>query len=395
MQCSNCGAALKSTAKICISCGTPVSNESRSSSGGVAPTTSTVQTSTPSGSSSGSVGVEKDPAQSRPSVSIDRAATFSDGGGNLQSASVSEREKEVPSSPQYEAAPADIYIKDRTPISADRSKTASEPPKPPGKIGGKLVMVVVGFVVVVGIGAAVVILGKKEQVVPAQTASVPVVIKQSAVVVAPVIPEPTTPPAGAEAKSPDAVMGSLAIDSSIVTKEVLNQLLQLAIENDWSNIDSKVRSLKGISFDGGDRKVARALNKTALELMARNEFGLAVVELEKAVAADRNDIEIRNNLGYAELRAGRFDAAVSHLLDTLLIDPSRAGGWLNAAEAFAEKEKSVAAEASLKLAFHFSRDQTKALAYIKGDSSQIPSQRFRAAIQKAEPGLGTVPQFAR
>jgi len=99
---------------------------------------------------------------------------------------VSEREKAVPSSPQYESAPADIYIKDRTPIPADRSKTALEPPRPSGKSGGTLVMVVIGLVVVVGIGTAVAILGNKEK-------DVAVPLAPPAALPSP-IPEPSTEP---------------------------------------------------------------------------------------------------------------------------------------------------------------------------------------------------------
>ena len=210
-----------------------------------------------------------------------------------------------------------------------------------------------------------------------------------------VSPPATSRPSVAESKPNDSASGAAAINPNIVTKDALNQLLQLATENDWNGVDAMVRSLKGVSLDGGNRKEARALNKSALELMAKNEFAAAVVELEKAALADHKDIEIRNNLGYAKLRVGNIDAAVFDLLEALLIDPTRAAAWLNASEAFAEKEKVAAADASLKLAFHFSRDQSKALAFLKGDQSQIPSEKFRATIQRTESVLATIPQYTR
>ena len=49
MQCTNCGAALKPTAKICISCGTPVSSGSRSSIVEETSTATTVPTPNPDG----------------------------------------------------------------------------------------------------------------------------------------------------------------------------------------------------------------------------------------------------------------------------------------------------------------------------------------------------------
>jgi hypothetical protein len=393
MQCTNCGAALKPTAKICISCGTPVSSGSRSSIGEETSNATNVSTPNPDGRADvGSGSVPTSPVLKN-SSSVE---SVSETGGNSQPALGREREVAVESSsPQYEAASGDLYIKDRPPSPEVHSQETADAAKPKGKFGGKFVLAAIGFVFVVGIGGTAFTLGKREPVVPTKIVSAPVVGTQGSEVATPASPATMPPPVVVEAKLPSGALGASAIDSGTVTKDVLNEMLQLAIENDWANIDLKVRGLKGASFEGGDRKVARALNRAALDLMARNEFSLAAGELEKAVVADRNDIEIRNNLGYAELRAGKYDAAVTHLLDTLLIDPSRAGGWLNAAEAFAEKDKSSAAEASLKLAFHFSRDQAKALAYIKGDSSQIPSQKFRAAIQKVEPGLGTVPQFAR
>ena len=207
----------------------------------------------------------------------------------------------------------------------------------------------------------------------------------------------TSPPVSpTETKPSDGSSGSVQpADVATVTKDALNQLLQLASKNDWNGIDAKVRGLKGASYERGDRKVAREFNKGALDLMTKNEFAMAATELEKAIAADPSDIEIRNNLGYAELRLKKFDIALTQLLDTLLIDPTRASGWLNVSEAFAEREKIPAAQASLKLAFHFSRDQAKAITYLAGDESVIPSQKFRAIIQQVQPELSSIPQYGR
>lgn len=420
MKCSNCGASLKPTAKICIGCGSPVASQTQVGIGRGTPTSPE-----PKGSSS------NDKIEARPiaamtvapvsqSVEQKTLRTSSEPSEAANpSSSVPGPIIEASSGPTYETATDEIYIKDRANVAPHRSTTPVSTAFPPQEVTNKLIfaglrilisivkgkLIFAGLVVVIAIGIiiAIVFRSKEQANTSPQVNSAAMSTTQSSASGAP--PAATTPPPAAVVSLPaspsetnpsDGSLGPVqAVDAAVVTKDALNQLLQLAAGNNWDGIDMMVRRLKGVAYERGDRKVARELNKNALNLMAKNEFAMAAIELAKAIAADPSDIEILNNLGYAELKLKKFDTAVAHLLDTLLIDPTRAAGWLNVSEAFAERDKAPAAQASLKLAFHFSRDQTKASTYLAGDESVIPSQKFRAIILQLQPEFASVPQFGR
>ena len=172
-------------------------------------------------------------------------------------------------------------------------------------------------------------------------------------------------------------------------------MLTKATGGDWTGLDEKVRASKATVYELGDRKVAREFNKAGLDYLAKGEPEKAIAELEKASNASRGDVEIRNNLGYAELKARHFEKATGYFLDTLLIDPTRTSCWANVAESFAERDKAVAANAALLLSQHFSRNQAKTIEFYATGLAQMPSEKFRAAVASALPVLPNVPQFAR
>jgi len=199
---------------------------------------------------------------------------------------------------------------------------------------------------------------------------------------------------GAAATTSASLPAPMPSKTQTITKEILNEILRMASEDSWAAVNDRVHGAQTISYEPGDRKAAREFNKTGLAYFSKDKFDLAIEEFEKGTSASRGDIEIRNNLGYAELRAGRYDSAMPHLLDALLIDPTRNAAWINMAEAFAEKNDEVAATAALKLAVYFARNQSNLIKFIANEAN-IPSSKFRSIVRQSLPVLEKVPPYGR
>ena len=180
-----------------------------------------------------------------------------------------------------------------------------------------------------------------------------------------------------------------------VSKEFFNNLMGLAMENKWPLIDEKIRKVRRLTPTASDAQVANANKTTGLNFLAKGEFGLALVDLEKSLSSNPDDIEVNIGLGNAELKLGHPEKATVYFLDGLMIDPMHAAAWLSLSEAFVENNKSSAAEAAIRLAVHFARDQAKALNNLTENSELSKESKFGIMIKKSLPVLATVPKFDR
>lgn len=186
---------------------------------------------------------------------------------------------------------------------------------------------------------------------PPQTAEAPVV--RSSAQVEP----PATASQAVQSPEPAANTPQPA-KTGLLSKQALNDLLQLSLANDWGAI-------------------YRQIGVTTL------------------TDAQQSRIESQLNLGAADLRASNYEAAVTHLLDCLLMDPSRAAAWLSVSEAFAERGKLEASAGALKLAVYFARDQARAIEYLNNAKAEIKSKKFLEVIRRSRKNLTTIPQFAK
>ena len=186
---------------------------------------------------------------------------------------------------------------------------------------------------------------------PPQTAEAPVV--RSSAQVAP-------PAAASQAVQPSESAASVAqpAKANLLTKQALNDLLQLSLADDWGAINGQIGPV-------------------------------TLIQAEQSV------IESQFNLGAADLRARNYEAAVAHLLDCLLMDPTRAATWLSVSEAFAERGKLEASAGSLKLAVYFARDQARAIEYLNNAKAEIKSKKFLEVIHQSRQKFSTIPQFAK
>lgn len=239
----------------------------------------------------------------------------------------------------------------------------------------------------------------KEAAVPAQVAA-----RRPA-------PAPTLAASGDSSREPPPAAASAPVEASgkangsqppaganappgTISTEVLSELLQRALNDDWAMLDERVRSLSPVSHPTGDRKAAREANKAGLEYFQNGEFDKAAVEFRKALEASPKDIEVRNNLAFAVLKSGRHEQSIGLLAETLMADPTRASAWSNLAEAFAETGKLPASQAAVKLVVHFSRNQAKTIEFLL-DAEKIESAKLRGVIQAIAPQFERIPAFPR
>lgn len=115
----------------------------------------------------------------------------------------------------------------------------------------------------------------------------------------------------------------------------------------------------------GDRKTARQLNTKALQKFSTGAFQEAVDLLTQAAGADPQDVEIKSNLGLAQVRAGQPKDAIASLMKALMLDPRRSSAWAPLAEAYEQSEQKVDAAHALLLSYEFSANKQKSLEFLR------------------------------
>lgn len=113
----------------------------------------------------------------------------------------------------------------------------------------------------------------------------------------------------------------------------------------------------------GNRAVARQHNAAALEALKRNDAPAAVEQLHQALRENPRDVEVVGNLGFALVKAGDPAAAVTVLESGLVLDPRRTSTWTPLAEALALAGRAEDAKAALWVAFQWSGNREKSVAY--------------------------------
>lgn len=160
-------------------------------------------------------------------------------------------------------------------------------------------------------------------------------------------------------------VGGLVSPTVRADPQAVRTLLEAARSGDQAKVWQLAEHLeRRIKPSRGDRKTARALNKEALTLLRKGENALAVDRLLKAAQADKGDVEVMGNLGYALIRAQRLTDAKIVLEDALELAPTRASTWGNLGEVYGCLGDEGAAVAAFRLTYLFSRDRRRTRAYV-------------------------------
>ena len=128
----------------------------------------------------------------------------------------------------------------------------------------------------------------------------------------------------------------------------------------------------------GDHAAAHKLNAEAEQLMIRSaNWGKVAEVLGRAHVADPPDIQILNELAYAQMRAGLHAQALENILETLRLAPTRANAWAALAQLrlwTAHGDTSTVHEAAryYLVAYWFSRDRARTLRLMKAKLTAGP-----------------------
>lgn len=133
----------------------------------------------------------------------------------------------------------------------------------------------------------------------------------------------------------------------------------------------------------GDRSLAREFHKRALELIREDRYPEGAAALEGALTADPGDVEVRGDLGYAYLKAGRLQDAEKILVGTLALAPARANSWANLGQVYAMQGDEKRAMACFRNTIRFSRSPEKTREFLANLAESDPNPSMRSAAAAA------------
>ena len=169
----------------------------------------------------------------------------------------------------------------------------------------------------------------------------------------------------------------------------------LTAESDIQSIKQQIERLPKPAK--GNKKAAKALNAKGLSASRKGDFFSAEKMFKQAHHLDRSDVEIVNNLGYAQIKQGHLDLAEQTITLALTLSPGRSTAWENYGEILGIQGNIDQATAAFGIAYQFSKNPAAMHQAMKKlyDAEQINSlKQARAnAIARAEktyPNLKTL-----
>lgn len=113
----------------------------------------------------------------------------------------------------------------------------------------------------------------------------------------------------------------------------------------------------------GNRAVSRKLNDEGLAALKADQPDAAAALFLQGLNENPRDVELAGNLGFALVKAGRPEEAADVLARALRLDPRRSSTWTPLAEALALAGFVEESQAALWVAYQWSGNRDKSLAY--------------------------------
>lgn len=173
-----------------------------------------------------------------------------------------------------------------------------------------------------------------------------------------------------------------ALEQIVTAVYSQSDLSLAAVPGELPEVDAGVAAIDRIPKPPrGSRQMARKLLDEGLALLGQpGKTAAAADVLLHAHQADPLDVQIVNDLGYAELKAGRFSSAEAHLIRALELAPSRTSAWVNLAqltlEYRSEDPKSIDDAVRLFLVgYWFSGNRQKTIQFLRAQSTSSFSNK--------------------
>ena len=182
------------------------------------------------------------------------------------------------------------------------------------------------------------------------------------------------------AAAPQAEPAPVPADTGCVAlADCVAASLQAARAEDVDALRRHATRLEGLPKpDLGNRAVARKLNDAALAALKRDDAAEAVRQLRQAAQENPRDVEVAGNLGYALVQAGQAADAVEVLRAALVLEPRRSSTWTPLAEALALAGRPADAQAALWVAFQWSGNRDKSIAFYADRATTAPQPALQA-----------------
>ena len=191
-----------------------------------------------------------------------------------------------------------------------------------------------------------------------------------------------------EAKPQSTTSPDTQVDQRVVQ---LRKALESSRANNWAAVDEAIMSIKSQAqaIPQGDRKASRAANSEGLTLLKTGDFMGAIEAFIRGANSDPADIEVRNNLGYALLKAHKNTEAASILTALLAQVPDRTSAWTNFSESMVANPN--VSTAALKIGVRFSANREKTLGFLRQLADNHPNEQYRPIIQNVLNEFNLIP----
>lgn len=170
---------------------------------------------------------------------------------------------------------------------------------------------------------------------------------------------------------------------AIARMSVLALIAAAMTDNKAAILSAKVALDSFPKPEEGDRDLGREKNKLGLNALKENAYETAIARLNEGVAADPSDVELKSNLGYALMMAGKLDDAKKTLIDSVALDSAHGATWANLGQTLAKQGNVDSAVAAFVNSFIFSRAQNKTVEYLTNLSQSDMDVMVRLAAAKA------------
>jgi len=170
---------------------------------------------------------------------------------------------------------------------------------------------------------------------------------------------------------------------AIVGGSSTGSLVAAALNRNHEAVERIASELKARQPERGNRTLARNLNERGLALSRAQNYTEAAAVFRQAHEADRGDPEIRENLGFALLKAGQLSEAESATLSALEIGPTRATAWGSLGHIYAKQGRREDAIALLRAAHRVAPDPGRVLQTYARQAQTEDDPRVRAVLAEA------------
>jgi tetratricopeptide (TPR) repeat protein len=181
---------------------------------------------------------------------------------------------------------------------------------------------------------------------------------------------------------------STATPSTGDPSKLIRNLLNFAVDNGGINHESEIQQIVTQITSlpknkNGNKKLARSLNDKGHAFLKDEDFENAIEMFQQAHTTDPFDIEIVNNLGFANIKADNLDDAEKYLLETLVLSPTRSTAWSNLGDVYALQDQENKAIACYANMYRFSKNRLNTDKFIRKVNASEDVESLKTAREKA------------